>query len=172
MILTMQYPTTPYKVSVELTDSVLVFDGTSYVRPENASYVEVLLGFMEAYTPEFDVISTDIQVQHKLLLKVLGVDLPGEVPTVININEVTNPSPDCQCGITCLGLQLSYVTVDNDPPDPPFEPPEHIPNPGTQSGSSTGDCSCDCKPCCSPVPEYATHIRCEFDISLGWFRWF
>lgn len=87
----------------EVYDDELVFDGSQFIKPENASYIQVL-AYGYADVPD--------GLSRFKLLKVLNVEtVVGTEPSQDVVVEVDPSNGECVCGLTCHGTNLKYVQV-------------------------------------------------------------
>lgn len=94
-----------------IADGDLVYDGSEFILPQNAKYIELYDVPVNALSLEYkNVVEmlTVSQVISACVIDYLPVSVPATDPQVI---VEPNPSSSCVCGITCNGMNLSYVKV-------------------------------------------------------------
>lgn len=97
---------------LNVADGDLVYNGITFVKPENADYVELRDIPVNALSLEYKGIVEMLLVSQIISAKVIEY-IPVAVP-VSDPQVIVEPDPSsgqCICFITCSGLNLSYVKV-------------------------------------------------------------
>ena len=121
------------EVYLGVIPNALVFDGFSFVRPQDAKFVTIV----ESVTVGPEVVPTpwpetntihqaSLTWTNQWLCSVIEVTtIPTADADIVAIVDPNNGA--CVCGVSCMGDDLQYVTVEPDPyvvDPPPFVPPE------------------------------------------------
>lgn len=99
-------------IVVSLPDNALVFDGSSFVSPSDAKYIQLAtvtpITYSSQHYPVEEKYNNLLVTQQNIFVcKVLGTVEATSKTAAVTVTDPTNGV--CICGITCTGTQISAI---------------------------------------------------------------